>query len=100
MFYLSSNTIFTLSNQDTAQLKGIAIVAMLAHHVLQYPPTGFEYGSLLTTLGVLGKVCVAICLFCSGYGLLAQFSKLMDESKASSPLHTHTHTHTQLRKNN
>ena len=91
LFNYSTNNIFSLSNQDTAQLKGIAIVAMLAHHVLQYPPTGFEYGSLLTTIGVLGKVCVAIFLFCSGYGLFVQFSKLMDESETSSP-------HTQLRR--
>lgn len=95
----SSNNIFSLSNQDTARLKGIAIIAMLAHHVLQYPPAGFEYGSLLTAIGVIGKVCVAIFLFCSGYGLYAQFSKLMDDSyiiHCACP-HTHTHTHTRAR---
>lgn len=86
----SSNNIFSLSNQDTARLKGIAIIAMLAHHVLQYPPAGFEYGSLLTAIGVIGKVCVAIFLFCSGYGLFAQFSKLMDNSYIIHCACTHT----------
>lgn len=65
---------FALTRQDTAVLKGIAICAMLCHHLYGYPPVGVEpYSGLLAWLGVLGKVCVALFLFCSGYGLAANY---------------------------
>lgn len=60
---------FELKKQDTLALKGIAIIAMLCHHV---------YGSatdssVFVWLGELGKVCIAIFVFCSGYGLSASY---------------------------
>lgn len=34
-----------------------------------------EYPAFLTAIGVLGKVCVAMFLFCSGYGLTEQYGR-------------------------
>ena len=66
---------FALSRQDTAVLKGIAICAMLFHHLYSSSPAGVEnYSGILLRLGDLGKVCVSIFLFCSGYGLAASYA--------------------------
>lgn len=65
---------FALTKQDTSVMKGIAICAMLLHHLYGYPPYGvLPYDGILQWLGVLGKVCVALFLFCSGYGLSANY---------------------------
>ncbi|MBR6829974.1 MAG: acyltransferase [Paludibacteraceae bacterium] len=65
---------FSLTKGDTAVLKGVAICAMLLHHLYGCPPDGvLPYSGLLGWLGGLGKVCVALFLFCSGYGLSAQY---------------------------
>lgn len=64
----------SLSRQDTSAMKGIAILAMLFHHVYGSPPPGVEaYGGILHVIGTLGKVCVTLFIFCSGYGLAAQY---------------------------
>lgn len=64
-----------LTRQDTTVMKGIAICAMLCHHLYGLPPEGVEpYTGALAWLGVLGKVCVALFLFCSGYGLTANYA--------------------------
>jgi len=66
---------FALTRQDTTAIKGIAICAMLCHHLYGFPPEGVEtYTGVLAWLGVLGKVCVTLFLFCSGYGLAANYS--------------------------
>lgn len=63
-----------LSKQDTSVMKGIAILAMLFHHMYGAPPPDVvPYSGVLEWIGVLGKVCVAMFLFCSGYGLAAQY---------------------------
>lgn len=63
-----------LSRTDTGVLKGIAILAMLFHHIYACPPAGVEhYGGVPGFLGVIGKVCVSIFLFCSAYGLSLQY---------------------------
>ena len=64
----------TLSRQDTIVMKGIAILAMLFHHMYGAPPPDVvPYSGILEWIGVLGKVCVAMFLFCSGYGLASQY---------------------------
>ena len=70
--------IFSLSREDTAILKGIAIIAMLCHH-LNAPGGGIHVQDISTFwkwVGLLGKICVAIFVFCSGYGLGVQYSKV------------------------
>ncbi len=75
---------FALTRQDTNVMKGIAICAMLAHHLWGCPIEGVEpYTGVLLWLGILGKVCVALFLFCSGYGLAANYKpqSLLDDVK-------------------
>lgn len=68
-----------LTKQDTAVLKGIAIVAMMMHHLWGCPPSWVEpYTGVLGFLGCVGKVCVAIFLFCSGYGLSMGYQKTIE----------------------
>ena len=70
----TTTTQFTLSRTETGAMKGIAILAMLFHHIYACPPAGIEhYGHLLGMLGGLGKVCVALFVFCSAYGLSTQY---------------------------
>ena len=70
-----------MSKQDTFVLKGIAIIAMLCHHVYTCQPEWVAtYPYWLTKLGVLGKVCVSIFLFCSGYGLATQYDKILNKT--------------------
>lgn len=81
--------IFALSKQDTSVLKGIAIIAMLCHHVYNWHLHEIPYSHFLIALGVLGKICVAIFLFCSGYGLAVQYEKAMTiSSHIKDKLHT------------
>lgn len=68
--------LYSLSRDDTAVLKGIAILAMLCHH-LNAPGGGIhvqDVSSFWKWAGILGKICVAIFVFCSGYGLGVQSS--------------------------
>ena len=68
---------WSLSKQDTSVLKGLAIIAMLFHHLFCSIPSWVEpYYGALGRIGELGKVCVALFLFCSGYGLSTQFDKV------------------------
>ena len=66
-------------------MKGIAIIAMLFHHLYCSIPDWVEpYRGCLFWLGDLGKVCVAIFLFCSGYGMAVKYAKtdgLKDKAK-------------------
>lgn len=66
------------SQRDASIAKGLAIILMMAHHAfafperisaaLQYIPTlPFIDGEAL--LGTLGKICVCLFIFISGYGL-------------------------------
>ena len=62
-----------LSKSDTAGIKGIAILFMLWHHLFLRT---MEYGAFTQSLAVVFKVCVALFLFVSGYGLTKQYSGL------------------------
>ena len=66
-----------LSKSDTAGIKGIAILLMLWHHVFLNVP---EYGALTHSLAIVAKVCVALFLFVSGYGLTKQYAGLEKRS--------------------
>lgn len=62
----------SLTSYDSLMLKGIAICAMLWHHLF----ITAEYGNVVFFIGDLGKVCVSIFLFVSAYGLFVQYNKL------------------------
>lgn len=74
----------SLTKQDTAVMKGIAIIAMLMHHLWGCPPAEVEsYTGILGFLGSVGKVCVAIFLFCSGYGLSVGYSNVISDLESA-----------------
>lgn len=81
---LTYSSMFSLSKNDTLIIKGIAICAMLFHHLYCSTPEGIiPYYGVLSWLGALGKVCVSLFLFCSGYGLSAQFDKVRGIKRVS-----------------
>ena len=70
-----------LSLKDTNILKGIALLLLLLHHLF-YIQKGlyddihlYEGHFLVNELGRFGKLCVAIFVFLSGYGLTVQANK-------------------------
>ena len=62
-----------LSKSDTTGIKGIAILFMLWHHLFLH---SVAYGAFTQSLAVVFKVCVALFLFVSGYGLTKQYAGL------------------------
>ena len=70
-----------LQLRDTNVLKGLAIMLMLIHHLFwkqnglydDIHLIGDKY--LVNQIGILAKVCVAIFVFLSGYGLTVQADK-------------------------
>lgn len=74
---------YEISLTETQALKGIAIIAMLVHHLFY---TTMQYGALVNHIGWIGKVCVAIFLFLSGYGLTFQYMRNTDNSTARGTL--------------
>lgn len=76
--------IFT--REKTWQIKGIAILLMLAHHLFTFSDRfykGYKINSLFNISGVdlavligdFGKICVSIFMFLGGYGLYKTFQK-------------------------
>lgn len=65
----------SLSIQDSNVLKGVALILLLWHHLFYVDNGMFSdinvwgYG-LTNQIGQLGKVCVALFVFLSGYGLV------------------------------
>src|ERR1035437_3818694 len=64
---------YALSLSDTLIIKGVAICFMLWHHLFYI---NSEYGEWVQNTAYLGKVCVAMFLFVSAYGLTIQYSKI------------------------
>lgn len=85
MTYKSASTLsvakLMLSRGDTATLKGVALLMLLIHHLFYIQNGRFDdiaiYGniSLVNMTGQVCKVCVALFVFLSGYGLSATYSK-------------------------
>ena len=74
------------TREDTSIAKGIAIILMFTHHLFTFPDrirSGSEYLSLFSIsgdnieliVGRFGKICVAMFLFLSGFGIYKQFIK-------------------------
>ncbi len=62
-----------ITKTDTAIVKGIAIIAMLMHHVFG-SLTGQSW--VIDQLQVLGKVCVALFVLLSGYGMAIGYMRI------------------------
>lgn len=71
---------FEFTKKDTAIVKGVAIILMFIHHLFAFSDrinAGSSYISLFSLsgiqieviLGMFGKVCVAMFLFLSGFGM-------------------------------
>lgn len=61
-----------LSIQDSNVLKGVAILIMLWHHLFlrpEYNDIVIHGHSIAQEIAIMCKVCVAIFVFVSGYGL-------------------------------
>lgn len=81
------NCMFTKEN--TKQIKGIAIILMMVHHLLTFPdkvPYGMGFETLfyisgkeiLELIGEFSKICVSLYMFMGGYGL---YKKTVTEGK-------------------
>lgn len=63
---------YHITPNETNVIKGIAICAMFWHHLF----LGYrEYGEMTFKLALTSKVCVALFVFLSGYGMAAQYKK-------------------------
>ena len=68
---------------DTSICKGIAVLMMLFHHLFndypEYAGYTIDYspltGDQVTEIAILCKLCVAVFVFITGYGLAASFEK-------------------------
>ena len=73
----------TLSKQDTNILKGIALLLLLAHHLFYKNPGLYDDVHLkgdyylVQTVGYAAKICVAIFVFLSGYGLSMKYKEVI-----------------------
>lgn len=72
---------FRISLDETHIIKGIAICAMLIHHLFY---NSAAYGFFTQQFGIVCKVCVSMFLFVSGYGLTIQYSKSHNRINAQS----------------
>ena len=70
-------TNYNLSKDDTFLIKGIAICFMLCHHLFY---KNQEYGAVIFQIAQLGKVCVALFIFLSFYGLTVQYKKVQNNA--------------------
>lgn len=76
---MASSDIFT--KKDTAICKGIAVLMMLFHHLFneygEYWGHPVDYwpltGDQVTTIALICKVCVAVFVFITGFGLAASY---------------------------
>lgn len=64
---------YRITLNETNVIKGIAICAMLWHHLFL---ECHEYGEFTFKLALTCKVCVALFVFLSGYGMATQFKKV------------------------
>lgn len=70
-------TKYSFDKNVSSQLKAFALVLMIMHHLWHRPYFALfepiEYGHLLLSIGEMGKICVGMFLFVSGYGLMASY---------------------------
>lgn len=71
---------YRITLNETNILKGIAICAMLCHHLFFENP---EYGTIAFKLALTGKVCVALFVFLSGYGMAVKYQKHLSDNQGA-----------------
>ena len=67
---------YRITLNETNVIKGVAICAMLWHHLFL---ENREYGEVAFKLALTCKVCVALFVFLSGYGMAVQYKKKFNE---------------------
>lgn len=72
-----------ITKDETLMLKGIAIVMMLSHHLFPHLP---NIGTLPLYLLIFGKVCVAIFVLLSGYGLGMSYQQVDDRAEGGAAM--------------
>lgn len=65
---------YRITLNETNVIKAVAICAMFWHHLFFQNP---EYGLIIHKLALTGKVCVALFVFLSGYGMAVQYQKCL-----------------------
>ena len=66
------NPMNTFSKKDTSVIKGLAVLMLICHHLgmgILPAPINWRNESFYTIIATLCKVCVAIFVFLSGYGI-------------------------------
>lgn len=70
--------------EDTQAAKGIAIIAMLIHHLYLFDASAFvkinSLHDLVNVSSSMGKVCVSLLTILSGYGLMESYKKFRNKS--------------------
>lgn len=79
------------TKENTKQIKGIAILLMMAHHLFAFPAR-MPFGTSLQTpfyisgmeltelIGGFGKICVSIYMFMGGYGLFKRYASCVERN--------------------
>jgi len=68
----------SFTKKDTSIVKGLAVLMLLCHHLgmgILEPPLDWKNDSFYTIIATLSKVCVAIFIILSGYGLNESYKK-------------------------
>ncbi len=95
MTFTKRNDSASFSKDDTQILKGVAILAMILHHVApnntSVPVYLWDSFSLEFLLASCGKVCVSVLTVLSGFGLAESFKRLKEKSFLSTVKFTVSH---------
>lgn len=76
----------SISVEISLIVKGIAICAMLWHHLFLstvFDEATLDFSPLTIYLAQTGKICVALFLFLSGYGLAVKYDKIVETSSSA-----------------
>lgn len=68
---------YSLTKQDSAVVKGLAIIMMLWHHLFSQIEVNTNLDYIVRTTASMGNICVSLFLFVSAYGLTKQMNKVI-----------------------
>lgn len=89
---IAKNRVGAFTFDDTNICKGIAVLMMMFHHLFndyeEYAGCSVDYlpftGDQITTIALMCKVCVAVFVFITGFGLAASYAKQFGHDRESS----------------